>query len=63
MELLNSKIPSGFIQAHDIAAQVIKAGVDNKFLGIGGPQGTPHVGVRQTDDGLVRRESKIFPAP
>jgi hypothetical protein len=63
-ELPNSKIASGFIQAHRIAAQVIKAGGDNKFLGVGG---TPHVGVRkdfhQTDDGLVRKDSKTFAAP
>ncbi len=63
VELPNAKIASGFIQAHRIASQVIKAGGD-KFLGVGG---TPHVGVRkdfhQTDDGLVWKDSKIFPAP
>jgi hypothetical protein len=63
-ELLNARIASGFIQAHRIAAQAIKAGGDNKILGIGG---TPHVGVRKdfhhTDDALVRKDSKIFPAP
>jgi hypothetical protein len=63
-ELPNAKIASGFIQAHRIAAQVIKAGGSNKFLGVGG---TPHVGVRkdfhQTNDGLVRKDSKIFAAP
>jgi hypothetical protein len=67
MELVpNAKIASGFLQAHHIAAQVIKAGGDNKFLGVSGR--LPDVGVRkdfhqQTDDGLVRKDSKIFPAP
>jgi hypothetical protein len=59
-ELPNAKIASGFIQAHRIAAQVIKAGGDNKFLGVG-------VGVRkdfhQTNDGIVWKDSKIFAAP
>jgi hypothetical protein len=63
-ELQNAKIASGFIQAHHIAAHVIKAGGGNKFrgnkfLGIGG---TGHVGVHQTDDGLVWIDSNIFPA-
>jgi hypothetical protein len=60
----NARIASGFIQAHRIAAQVIKAGGDNKFIGVGV---TPHAGVRkdfhQTDNGLVRKDSKIFAAP
>jgi hypothetical protein len=64
VELPNAKIASGFIQAHQIASQVIKAEGNNKFLGVGG---TPHIGVQkyfhQTDDGLVRKDSKIFPAP
>jgi hypothetical protein len=59
-----ANIASGFIQTHRIAAQDIKAGGGNKFFGIGG---TPHVGVwkefHQTDDGLVQKDSKIFPAP
>jgi hypothetical protein len=63
-ELRNAKIASGFIQAHHIAAHAIKAGGANKFLGI---SSTPHAGVRkdfhQTDDGLVRKDSKLFPDP
>jgi hypothetical protein len=59
VELPNAKIASGFIQA----PQVIKAGGGNKFLGV---CGTPYVWVRkdfhQTDNGLVRKDSKIFPA-
>lgn len=63
-ELPNSKIASGFVQAHRIAAEVIKSGGNNAFLGVGG---TPHVGVRsdfdETCNGLTRKDKKVFSAP
>ncbi len=60
-KLPNSKIASGYIQAHRIAAQVIKSGGNNKFLGVGG---SIHAGVRKdfypTKTGLLRRDKKVF---
>ena len=62
--LPNFKIASGYIQAHRIAAEVVKSRGDNKFLGVGG---NIHSGVRkdftETATGLVRKDKKIIKAP
>ena len=64
MRLENWKIASAYIQAHRIAAKVIKAKGDNAFVGGGG---SIHVGVRDdfvaSDDGMVRKDGKVIPAP
>ena len=54
---------SGYIQSYRIAADVIKAKGDNKFLGVGG---TPHVGVwadfkdNTTRIGITRKDGRVF---
>ena len=62
--LPNSKIASGYVQAHRIAAEVIKAGGSNEFLGVGG---NIHSGVRkdfhETATGLKRRDGVHISAP
>jgi hypothetical protein len=64
-QLPNAKIAPGFVQAHWIAAEVIKAKGDNAFLGV---DGTPHVGIwkdfHETDNGrLHRKDDKVFGPP
>ena len=58
---------SGYIQSYRIAADVIKAKGDNKFLGVGGSVGgTTHDGVRADfkDNtnriGLTRKDGRVF---
>ena len=65
-ELPSENVSSGYMQAYHITAEVIKAKVDNKFLGVGGTGGTPHVGVRAdfkdnaTRNGLTRKDGRVF---
>ena len=66
-ELTPVKVASGYIQAYRIAADVIKAKGDNKFLGVGGSVGgTTHDGVRADfkDNtnriGLTRKDGRVF---
>ena len=60
-KLPNSKIASGCVQAHRIAAEVIKAKGSNAFFGEGGSIST---GVRKdfndTPKGLSRKDGKVF---
>ena len=62
-ELTSAKVASGYIQAYRIAADVIKAKGDNKFLGVGS---TPHVGVwadfkdNTTRIGITRKDGRVF---
>ena len=62
-ELTSAKVASGYIQAYRIAADVIKAKGDNKFLVVGG---TPHNGVRAyfkenaTRSGLTIKDGCVF---
>ena len=64
IKLENWKIASAYIQAHRIAAKVIKAKGSNSFLGNGG---SIHVDVtsdfRKTEDGLARLDGKTVPPP
>ena len=62
-ELPYAKVESGYIQANQIASEVIKAKGDNKLLGVGG---TPHVGVQadfkesNTRSVLTRKGGYVF---
>jgi hypothetical protein len=63
-QLLNAKIASGFVQAHQIAVEVIKANGVMHSLVLVGP---PHVGVRkdfhETSNRLYRKDGKVFGPP
>ena len=67
-ELPNSKIASGFVQAHRIAKKVVAAKGDNNFLG---PSGKNSTGIgsnvrrdfEATKMGLKRKDGKKIAAP
>jgi hypothetical protein len=56
-ELPNAKVASGYVHAYRIAAKVIQAEGDNKFLGSGG---SIHCGIgkdfKETENGIKRKD-------